>query len=171
MKPPTPELESLGVFLNEFSKESDRGAALMAASMLDERLQDILAAFFIESKASDDLLSGFNAPLGTFASRASAAFVLGLIQENEFLEITVIRKIRNEFGHDWKPIPYESGPVADLCARLPWLGPKEYEATATNRARFNTGVAMLLVDLMWRTRLVQNERRESKAWPNRSGLR
>src|SRR5262245_59615110 len=96
-----PEVRTLGTFLHEFAKESDRGAALVAAAMLDERLKEILSAFLVTSKASEDLLEGFTAPLGTFSARASAAFAMGLLQENEFKEITLIRKIRNEFGHEW----------------------------------------------------------------------
>jgi hypothetical protein len=163
-----PEVQQTGQFLFEFSKESDRGAALIAAAMLDERLKDILSAFLVSSETSKELLSGFSAPLGTFASRASASFALGLIQENEFKEITLIRKIRNEFGHDWQPIPFESGKVAALCDQLPWLGPAEYEQSANRRSRFNTAVAMLIVDLMWRVRLVRNEQRQSRTWPNKT---
>lgn len=170
MKPPDlyPEVKQLGEFLATFNKESDRGAALVAASMLDERLQEILAAFFTDSTASRDLLAGFNAPLGTFSSRASAAYALGLIQENEFKEITIIRKIRNEFGHGWEPVSFESGAIASLAGKLPWLGPAEHEAGATLRSRFNFAIAILLTDLMWRSQLVAKERRAPKNWPNKS---
>jgi mannitol operon repressor len=168
MKETEPEVETLGRFLHEFTKESDRGAALVAASMLDERLKEVLEAYLITSKTSQELLSGFNAPLGTFSARASAAYVLGLIQENEFKEITVIRKIRNEFGHGWEPQSFESGSVASLCGQLPWLGPAEYEQGATARARFNAAVAILLTDLLWRVRLVSKERRVPRVWPHKA---
>ena len=168
MKDTEPEVETLGRFLNEFNKESDRGAALVAASMLDERLKEILRSYFIATKASQDLLFGFNAPLGTFSARASAAFVLGLIQENEFKEITLIRKIRNEFGHGWEPQSFDSGSVASLCGQLPWLGPAEYEKEATARARFNAAVAILLTDLLWRVRLVAKEQRVARVWPHKA---
>jgi len=168
MKPVEPEVQTLSYFLAEFNKETDRGAALVAASMLDERLKEILSAYFIEGKATQELLSGLSAPLGTFSARANTAAALGLIQENEFREITLIRKIRNEFGHDWQPRSFEKGSVADLCKQLPWLGPAEYEKESTQRARFNAAVAMLLVDLLWRTRLVHQERRISRTWPNKA---
>lgn len=163
-----PEIEQLGAFLFSFNKESDRGAALVAASMLDDRLEKILSAFLIESSAAKDLISGFNAPLGTFSSRASAAAALGLIQENEFNEITAIRKIRNEFGHGWEPLTFESENVAVHARKLPWRGPAELEPTSSNRSRFNFAVALLLTDLMWRVRLVSSERRAHKKWPNKS---
>jgi DNA-binding MltR family transcriptional regulator len=168
MKYPEPEIQQLAHFMNEFNDESDRGAALVAASMLDERLHEILSNFFVDSSASTDLLTGFNAPLGTFSARASAALSLGLIQPNEFSEITLIRKIRNEFGHGWQPTAFDSGRVADLCRELPWLGPAEHEVAATARARFNAAVAILLTDLLWRARLVSKERRTLEEWPNKT---
>lgn len=162
------EIEQLAKFFASFNKESDRGAALVAASMLDDHLEKILTAFFVESSAARELISGFNAPLGTFSSRASAAAALGLIQENEFKEITIVRKIRNEFGHGWEPLTFESESVAALTRKLPWLGPAELEATSKNRGRFNFAIVALLTDLLWRVRLVSSERRTSKTWPNKS---
>jgi len=162
------ETQQLSNFLNEFNKESDRGAALVAASMLDERLQEIISQFLIDEPVSKDLLVGFNAPLGSFSAKASVAFALGLIQENEYREIALIRKIRNEFGHGWQPLSFESGPVSNLCRLLPWLGPEWLEPGATFRERFNFAVAILLSDLLWRTRLVAEERRKPKVWPNKS---
>jgi len=136
--------------------------------MLDDRLEQILNAFFVESAAAKELTAGFNAPLGTFSSRASAALALGLIQDNEFKEITIIRKIRNEFGHGWEPLSFEAESVAVHARRLPWRGPAEYEATSDVRSRFNSAVALLLTDLMWRVRLVTSERRVKRTWPNKT---
>ena len=163
-----PEVQQLGAFLAAFNAESNRGAALVAASMLDERLEEILRAFFIEAAAARKLITGFNAPLGTFSSRASATYALGLIQENEFKEITLIRKIRNEFGHGWESRTFESLQIAKLARQLPWSGPIEIEATATLRMRFNFAISMVLTDLIWRVRLVNQERRAQKVWPNKS---
>lgn len=163
-----PEVEELGAFLASFNKESDRGAALVAAAMLDDRLQQILYAYMIESAAAKELVSGFNAPLGTFAARASAAVALGLIEQGEFREITLIRQIRNEFGHEWSPLTFEAESIAAHVKKLPWLGPPEFEATSDGRARFNAAVAILLTDLMWRVRLVSRERRTPRTWPNKS---
>ncbi|MBB4758202.1 transcriptional regulator [Xanthomonas arboricola] len=165
---PEPEVKELGVFLSEFDQESDRGAALTAAAVLDDRLAAILAAFFADTPSAKELIAGFNAPLGSLASRAAAAHALGLIQDNEFKEITLIRKIRNEFDHSWQGVSFSGGRVADLCNQLPWLGPKEYEATATPRARLNAAMAILLSDLLWRARLVGKERRAASVWPNKS---
>jgi mannitol operon repressor len=163
-----PELKELSEFLNEFNKESDRGAALNAAAVLDDWLSNILKQFLADNKSSENLLSGFNAPLGTFSAKAAAAHALGLIQDNEIEEITIIRKIRNEFGHSWKGISFENQKIKDLTYNLPWLGPKELEEGSTTRGRFNAAEAILLTDLMWRSRLVKKEKRQPKIWPNKS---
>ncbi len=162
-----PETMELSEFLSEFNKESDRGAALNAAAVLDDWLGNILGEFFADNRSGKDLISGFNAPLGTFAAKVTAAHALGLIQDNEFREITLIRKIRNEFGHSWRGVSFESDKVAHLVNQLPWCGPPEFEAKSTPRARFNSVIAILLADLMWRTRLVKKERRVVKLWSNK----
>ncbi len=165
---PEPEIQELSEFLNEFNKETDRGAALNAASVLDEWLLNILKGFLADNKSSKDLLDGFNAPLGTFSARAAAAHSLGLIQDNEFQEITIIRKIRNEFGHAWRGISFDTQKISDLTSNLSWLGPKDLESTSGPRIRFNFAVAILLSDLLWRSRLVKKNKIVAKAWPNKS---
>lgn len=57
-----PEILRLATFLNDFYKESDRGAVLMAGSILDEVLAGMISAFLIDSTESKKLLEGFNAP-------------------------------------------------------------------------------------------------------------
>ncbi|NHN70156.1 transcriptional regulator [Pseudomonas fluorescens] len=163
-----PELKELSEFLSEFNKETDRGAVLNAAAVLDEWLLIILKEFLADNKSSADLLNGFNAPLGTFSARVAAAHSLGLIQDNEFREITIIRKIRNEFGHSWREISFETQKISDLANNLPWLGPKDLEANSGPRTRFNFAVAILLSDLLWRSRLVKKNKIEAQTWPNKS---
>lgn len=65
-----PHLREFLAFLPELNKESDRGAALIATSFLDELLRRTLLAFMIEGKASISLIEGFNAPLWPAAAMA-----------------------------------------------------------------------------------------------------
>ncbi len=162
------ESAGLGEFLAEFNKETDRGAVLIASSILDDWLRTILLAFLSDNQTSKGLLDGPFAPLGTFAARAQAAHALCLIQDNEFEEITIVRKVRNEFGHKWKGVRLDSPSVAAAISRLPWLGPPELEPDSTLRQRFNFALAILLTDLMWRSRLVAKEKRHAKQWPNKT---
>lgn len=163
-----PEIERLGSFLATLNQESDRGSALVTASILDELIKEILQAFLVQSRTSKELLDGFNAPLGSFSARVAAAYALGLIEKHEFEEINLVRKIRNEFGHSWSSISFETPPVCDYASQLPWLGPLEHETGASHRSRFNFAIAILLTDLLWRRRLVEQEKRQPRQWPNKS---
>ena len=168
MQPAEPEIEQLAAFLHEFNSESDRGAALTAAAYLEESLEDILRQFLAAVKETERLLSGYNAPLGTFSAKASAAFSLGLIQRNEYEELSLIRRVRNEFAHSWHEVDFTANKVVGLCSNLPWLGPDDPEIERTPRSRFNFAVAILLIDLLWRARLVKKEQRIVKEWPHRA---
>ena len=167
MSSPEPELEDFGKFLEIFNKESDRGAVLIAASMMDDVLMKLLQSFFLDAPEVQQLLSGFNAPLGTLHSRLLAAYGLGVIEEDEFRDASIIRRIRNEFGHTWQGATFETGRVADLCKQLGWRGPGDVEVTS--RGRFNFSIGALLMDWLWRARLVSREKRSLRNWPNKGG--
>lgn len=159
-----PEVSNLGLFLSEFNKESDRGAVLLAASILDEWLYDILDAYLIDCKSKDSLLKGFASPLGTFSARASMAHSLGLLMDHEFEEISLLRKIRNEFGHSWAGVSFDSTKVNSLMDRLPWLGPDEVPQTP--KSKFSFFVAIFLCDLLYRKRLVSSVKLQKRSWGN-----
>lgn len=163
-----PEIDELREFLNEFNGESEKGSVLSAAAYLDERLSELLISYLAEVNESKDLLYGFNAPLGTLSSRTKACYSLSLIQENEFNEVNIIRKIRNEFAHSWKKVSFEDQKITDLCNNLPWSGPTVLEEAASPRTHFEFAVSALLLDLLWRVRLVKKEQRNIKIWPNKS---
>ena len=79
--------------------ESDRGAVLVTASMLDDILKQLLLARLLDGDHSKKLFAGPNAPLGTFSSRIIAARAVGVISEQWKKELNLLRKIRNDFAH------------------------------------------------------------------------
>jgi DNA-binding MltR family transcriptional regulator len=88
----------------ELMKESDRGCVLMSTSFLDYELQKIFEDYLIGSKKIlDEMLSG-QGSLATFSSRIRFAFSLGLISKITMDDLNVIRKIRNECGHNYESI-------------------------------------------------------------------
>jgi DNA-binding MltR family transcriptional regulator len=159
-----PEEQQFSEFLNIFNAESERGAALTAAAFLDQRLLEVLQAFLVDAEEVENLLEGQDAPLGSFSSRISACFCLGLIDESEFRDINIIRRIRNEFGHKWVGVTFQSQKVIDLCMNLSRREPEELEKQLNPRGRFNFAVAILLANLLSRARHVQVERRRLRQW-------
>ncbi|HUX11940.1 MAG TPA: MltR family transcriptional regulator [Spirochaetia bacterium] len=103
-------------------QESDRGAALLAASLLEEILERLLRAFFDEAhrQITPILTSLFDAmgPLGTFAGKSKFAFAARLITETQYEDLEQIRKVRNEFAHTTGPADFTDPRIAKRMEKL-----------------------------------------------------
>ena len=77
------------------------GAAVIAAAVLDEILQMLLLARFIElgSKRKEALFDKIGAPLWTLSAKIEVAFALGVISNEARLAAHFIRDVRNKFAH------------------------------------------------------------------------
>lgn len=98
--------------------ETDRGCALMIASFLDHKIGKLLEAMFVDdSKVVSEIIS-HSGPLGTFSSRIDTAYILGLIGPNVRLDMNLIRKIRNEFGHSHQTLTFSDERIRNRCNEL-----------------------------------------------------
>lgn len=112
-----PYMKELFDFLPALYGESDRGMALIATSLLDELLGKAISAFLVDCKATQKLLVGFNAPLGSLSSRIAAASALGLISEDEADEAHRLRRVRNAFAHGVH-VSFGDATIANICRQL-----------------------------------------------------
>ena len=157
--------EDLAQFVDELKRETDRGLPLVAAALLDEKLLETLSAFFCMGKSAERLLTESNAPLGTFSSRIEACFALGLIDEHEQQEITLIRKVRNEFAHAKHGLSFCSEKIKGLCSSLNSDLPQGSNYPITEaRFRFINAVVCMALRLYYRPDWVAKERRVAKSW-------
>jgi mannitol operon repressor len=159
-----PHLIEFTAFLEELNKESDRGAALVSAAMLDELLGKIILAFLIENTDTKKLLSGLNAPLGTFSSRIIAAYSLGLISEEEHDECNWLRLVRNEFAHHVHQ-KFDDQKVKDICANLRFAAKQIPSHPNLPRAQFLTSATGLILTLTNRAHYVSQKRLVYQPWP------
>ena len=158
-----PHLKEFAVFLDDFNKETERGAALAAAAFLDDLLNKILTAFLIESNTSKALLDGFNAPLGSLAARTAAAHAMGLISEIEKDECDLIRKIRNEFAHKAR-MTFDNATVQSLCSKLTMSAKSYSDVTVSTRGLFTTAAVALILNLTNRPHYVGEHRLKEREW-------
>jgi len=161
-------LAELFELLPTLNKESARGATLVICSHVDLLLERILLAFMLDGAESKRLVGGFNAPLGTMASRANAARALALISAREFEEMETLRKVRNEFAHTVH-CSFSESKVMALCRKLTMAAEKisesdESDATKS-RAAFVTSGVSLIANLINREAYVIRHRLLSKDWP------
>lgn len=95
------------------SSESDRGCALWAAALVDEKFEELLRSVFVEdAKEIDNLLKGLG-PLASFSSRSKLLYALGIFHKSEFTECKLVQKIRNEFAHRSTNLDFETAPISD----------------------------------------------------------
>lgn len=158
-----PHLSGFFDFLADFNKETERGLALAAASMLDEQLGGIIKSFIIPNKGSKALLDGFNAPLGTFSARIASSYALGLLSEIEYRECELIRKVRNEFAHKIK-VSFETEKIVNLCAQLQFSAKSYGDVYVDSRGQFTTAVVAIILNLTNRSHYVAQKRLQAPNW-------
>lgn len=158
------ELDLQG-FMNQYQGESDRGAALIAAAHLDSLLHLLIQSFLVDDESEVAKLLGnrdkWNCPLGTFGARIRAAYCLGLISVDEFHDLRIIQRIRNEFAHELDTVSFNDQPIADRCISLAHYcdQPADRHLADEPRSRFLFVTGMLDIGLRSRIRSSANERR------------
>lgn len=160
------DLRDFSAFLREFRSETDRGAALVGAALIDQKLADTLHSFFVVGKTAGELLDGGTAPLGTFSARIKVTYALGLIDSFELTECDLIRKVRNEFAHSIHGTTFAEPKITVLCDRLQSDLPGGREAFKGNpRGVFINAVILTVMRLTYRAERVAKEKRVTKSWP------
>ena len=108
-----------------FEDESDRGAAVLAHALFDDRLGKVL-------RSCNGALKGRGLQ---FWIKIEIAYTLRLFDKETRNGLRVIYKIRNEFAHSIEKIDFRDEKIAALCSKLK---PKT-DPTATDlRARYLT---------------------------------
>ncbi len=161
-----PYITPLKKYLDQLRDESPRGAVLISTGFLEEQLKQILMAFFVEDANAADLVDGANVPLDSFSSRIAACYALALISRDD---LTVLRKIRNEFAHQMAA-SFDNQSIKDRCANLHHRA-KDYIHTENGpvvvapRGQFLTSAGALIVNLYNRAHHVKQTRRAWAEYP------
>jgi hypothetical protein len=93
--------EAVKTYAEELKKQTDRGAGIVAAAVVEEALEFTIKRRLIElSNTRADLLFGRMRPLSSFSAKTELGFALGLLSENLRHSLNMIRDVRNEFAHN-----------------------------------------------------------------------
>lgn len=117
MKPVDVDIVSYNQVVRMFHGETDRGAAVLAASFLENFLAKYLRSAMIEDSAVDDLFTGFG-PFADFNKRIETAYALGLITKDDRRDLKLIQKIRNHFAHTPTNTSFDTRPISDWISAL-----------------------------------------------------
>jgi DNA-binding MltR family transcriptional regulator len=105
-------------YMNAMRAESDRGAVLVAAAYIDEALEDLIFAYFVNDRKVAERLLTYPGPCSTLASRCDLAYCLGIFGKDVYTDIRTIIKIRNNFAHTKEGAAFERQDISDLCNNL-----------------------------------------------------
>lgn len=102
---------------NVVGTESHRGAIVFAASLADESLASLVKSKFRSDEWStknvvQPMFEGYG-PLASFSSRINYAYAAGLICREAFDALHLLRKLRNDFAHEPRPINLDDQRVKD----------------------------------------------------------
>jgi len=111
------DLDKVRPILAKFTVEGDRSKAILAGSLLDALLEQLLRSVFVEQPPEE--LFGPYGPLSSFAAKIDAAFALGLLSSAEYSDLHRHRKIRNEFAHSLNDtLSFDTSPISDHVQQL-----------------------------------------------------
>jgi len=113
-----PDVESLRKAVARFTKQADRGTALVATAWLDDALEGCIRAVFRPEKGTADEIFRPDGPLGSFSARVKVAYLLDLIEPTVRKDLDHIRGIRNDFAHSRRDIRFTTPSIGDRCGKL-----------------------------------------------------
>jgi hypothetical protein len=116
MKPHDVDIGHYNNMVEQFHKETDRAAAVLAGCFLENYLAVFLKAFFVDY--DDAMFDGFG-PLSSFAQRSSIAMATGLVDRGILEQLDAIRHIRNHFAHHPFDANFNDAVLAKYFDKLP----------------------------------------------------
>jgi len=103
--------------VEQYRSESDRGAAVLAGSWVENVLGIYLEYSMVDQSSSHELFSS-NGPLATFSQRISIGRAFGILSKNTADTLNYIRKIRNYFAHHPLDASFDESPVCEWVQHL-----------------------------------------------------
>jgi hypothetical protein len=108
--------------IEEIEKQTDRGAGIMAAALLDGYLTKAIGTrLFIRGSYNDEVMKKLcddGRPLGSFVPRIHAGFLLGLYLHEAHSDLETVAVIRNIFAHRPRVLDFEHRDIRKLCKKL-----------------------------------------------------
>lgn len=103
--------------VNEFKKESDRGAAVLAGSLIENYLAKYLKFNMVKDPKINELFDGFG-PFSDLSKRIECAYAFDLISLDQKKILNLIKNTRNYFAHNPFDAAFDKPPVSNWCSAI-----------------------------------------------------
>lgn len=104
--------------ITEIPKDSDRAAAIIAASLFEARLQEAIKFRMQRDPKIEERLFQPSGPLGAFSTKIDLAYMIGLISKAAHADAIHIKDIRNPFAHKLDVKNFKTNKIADKAKNL-----------------------------------------------------
>ena len=107
--------------LEALETDSDRGAAIVAASFVEDMLAVKIRHLMRDDKAAHSPLNEFfrsSGPLGSFSAKIQFGFLMRLYGVKVSKELDIIKNVRNKFAHQVEHTTFKDQAIKDLTANL-----------------------------------------------------
>jgi DNA-binding MltR family transcriptional regulator len=100
---------------------SDRALGIIAASLVEIHLTKLLKQAFIEETRTggketiEDRMFQSSGPFGSFSAKIRMAYLMGIISEEFFKNLEIMREIRNRFAHYTEMGSFEIQEISSRC--------------------------------------------------------
>lgn len=112
--------EDLEAF-DALQKDSDRGAAIIAASFVEELLEEKIKHLMRDdAEAKKELTEIFRSsgPLGSFSAKIQFGFLMRLYGTKAYKELVIIKDVRNKFAHTVNHLNFKTQAICDKVKNL-----------------------------------------------------
>ncbi len=111
--------EDMAVLAEVSSGISDRALGIIAASLVEIHLTKLIKTAFITEAASRQTVQSMmfqsTGPLGPFASKIRLAYLMGLISQELYKNLEIMREIRNRFAHETEVGHFDHPEISSRC--------------------------------------------------------
>jgi DNA-binding MltR family transcriptional regulator len=106
--------------VRQIGENSDRGVAIIAAAILEERLNDAIKRRWVDSPTAVQRMLQVDGggPLGSFGPKIDLVYLMGLISADGHKDMKIIKKIRNKFAHYIDVDTFETPTIKNWCFDL-----------------------------------------------------
>jgi|tagenome__1003787_1003787.scaffolds.fasta_scaffold20988116_7 hypothetical protein len=115
-----PSEDDLSNYHDRMNDESDRGAAVLAAALVERALEDAIRSKLIDpgDGTADEWFEGINAPFRTFSAKISLARALDIIDARIEDVLSTVKDVRNVFAHGMISLDFNHPTIAKECQKL-----------------------------------------------------
>jgi len=148
-------IASYNNIVKDYHNESDRAAALLAASFLENQIKEKLQDYFPCNNKIKEIFNAYH-PLSTFAGKIEISYALGFLTDRMKADMLLIKKVRNYFTHHPEYVDFEAEPIRGYCTslELPNLITDNSDSTDSMKSRYLYAIVLVL---MYFDRFISNE--------------